>query len=245
MQGRGSSNDERGDSKDWVEGGQGERSSLGGDWGCTGRVRDRCTESKEAVRDGNVSEEGIDEIAGDSKDGRFKEKLTMKWPGVRDDDQGRAGVCLEANNEVRGGDEAQGEGLRVSHEALGILQSFIQDVGLNPDEEAVHTLSAQLGLPKHTIRTFFNSQDHDQHQHNSQIPTHSQDKQHVCTEPNLPQRDMSAEEQEEEGDGKAETKREEEDKQPGNEASKISVLKESDVGTQTIPPMKEEQESYI
>uniref|UniRef100_H3DK55 SATB homeobox 1 n=1 Tax=Tetraodon nigroviridis TaxID=99883 RepID=H3DK55_TETNG len=71
----------------------------------------------------------------------------------------------EANNEVQCGDEAHGESLAVSHEALGILQSFIQDVGLDPDEEAVHTLSAQLGLPIHAIRTFFNSQDHEQYQH--------------------------------------------------------------------------------
>lgn len=43
-------------------------------------------------------------------------------------------------------------------EALGILQSFIQDVGLYPDEEAIHTLSAQLDLPKHTIIKFFQNQ---------------------------------------------------------------------------------------
>lgn len=43
-------------------------------------------------------------------------------------------------------------------EALGILQSFIQDVGLYPDQEAIHTLSAQLDLPKHTIIKFFQNQ---------------------------------------------------------------------------------------
>ncbi|XP_051721851.1 DNA-binding protein SATB1 isoform X3 [Ctenopharyngodon idella] len=47
---------------------------------------------------------------------------------------------------------------RISMEALGILQSFIQDVGLYPDEEAIHTLSAQLDLPKHTIIKFFQNQ---------------------------------------------------------------------------------------
>ncbi|MFT7811418.1 DNA-binding protein SATB1 isoform X1 [Arapaima gigas] len=47
---------------------------------------------------------------------------------------------------------------RISLEALGILQSFIQDVGLHPDEEAIHTLSAQLDLPKHTIVKFFQNQ---------------------------------------------------------------------------------------
>uniref|UniRef100_A0A3Q3GAX3 SATB homeobox 2 n=1 Tax=Labrus bergylta TaxID=56723 RepID=A0A3Q3GAX3_9LABR len=46
----------------------------------------------------------------------------------------------------------------ISLEALGILQSFIQDVGLYPDQEAIHTLSAQLDLPKHTIIKFFQNQ---------------------------------------------------------------------------------------
>ncbi|KAI4879933.1 hypothetical protein NFI96_024541 [Prochilodus magdalenae] len=50
------------------------------------------------------------------------------------------------------------QGSRISLEALGILQSFIQDVGLYPDEEAIHTLSAQLDLPKHTIIKFFQNQ---------------------------------------------------------------------------------------
>ncbi|XP_007227823.1 DNA-binding protein SATB2 isoform X4 [Astyanax mexicanus] len=47
---------------------------------------------------------------------------------------------------------------KISLEALGILQSFIQDVGLYPDQEAIHTLSAQLDLPKHTIVKFFQNQ---------------------------------------------------------------------------------------
>ncbi|CAL8308094.1 unnamed protein product [Merluccius merluccius] len=47
---------------------------------------------------------------------------------------------------------------RISLEALGILQSFIGDVGLYPDQEAVHTLSAQLDLPKHTVVKFFQNQ---------------------------------------------------------------------------------------
>lgn len=38
------------------------------------------------------------------------------------------------------------------------MQSFIQDVGLYPDQEAIHTLSAQLDLPKHTIIKFFQNQ---------------------------------------------------------------------------------------
>ncbi|XP_014029013.1 DNA-binding protein SATB2 isoform X2 [Salmo salar] len=47
---------------------------------------------------------------------------------------------------------------KISLEALGILQSFIQDVGLYPDQESIHTLSAQLDLPKHTIIKFFQNQ---------------------------------------------------------------------------------------
>uniref|UniRef100_A0A8C5EGR7 SATB homeobox 1 n=1 Tax=Gouania willdenowi TaxID=441366 RepID=A0A8C5EGR7_GOUWI len=49
-------------------------------------------------------------------------------------------------------------GGKISLEALGILQSFIQDVGPYPDEEAIHTLSAQLDLPKLTIIKFFQNQ---------------------------------------------------------------------------------------
>uniref|UniRef100_UPI0037E7F6B7 SATB homeobox 1b isoform X4 n=1 Tax=Semicossyphus pulcher TaxID=241346 RepID=UPI0037E7F6B7 len=49
-------------------------------------------------------------------------------------------------------------GGKISLEALGILQSFIQDVGMYPDEEAIHTLSAQLDLPKLTIIKFFQNQ---------------------------------------------------------------------------------------
>ena len=232
LQGRGSSNGDRGDSKDWVEG---EMSIFGGDWGCTGRVREKGMESKEQVRNGSAGEEGIGDIIRECKE---EVKLTMKWPSVKDEERGEAGVCFEADSEV--------QGLKVSHEALGILQSFIQDVGLDPDEEAIHTLSAQLGLPKHTIQKFFNSQDHDRHPHHTQSPKRSQ--KHGCTDPNLSQTVIPAEEQEEEGDGRteAELKGEQEENQTGrNEANGIDVLKDSDVGTQTISTMKEEHESYI
>ncbi|XP_066500616.1 SATB homeobox 1b isoform X4 [Hoplias malabaricus] len=62
----------------------------------------------------------------------------------------------EVEDEGRGKGRLQGG--RISLEALAILQSFIQDVGLYPDEEAIHTLSAQLDLPKHTIIKFFQNQ---------------------------------------------------------------------------------------
>uniref|UniRef100_A0A3Q3R0L1 DNA-binding protein SATB n=1 Tax=Monopterus albus TaxID=43700 RepID=A0A3Q3R0L1_MONAL len=55
---------------------------------------------------------------------------------------------------------------RISLEALGILQSFIGDVGLYPDQEAIHTLSAQLDLPKHTIVKFFQNQRYNVRHHN-------------------------------------------------------------------------------
>lgn len=41
-------------------------------------------------------------------------------------------------------------------EAYAILQSFIQEVGLHPDQEAIHTLSAQLGVAKEAVLSFFN-----------------------------------------------------------------------------------------
>ncbi|XP_054651368.1 DNA-binding protein SATB2-like isoform X2 [Dunckerocampus dactyliophorus] len=59
---------------------------------------------------------------------------------------------------------------RISLEALGILQSFIGDVGLYPDQEAIHTLSAQLDLPKHTIVKFFQNQRYNFKHHNSKEP---------------------------------------------------------------------------
>ncbi|AWP21836.1 putative DNA-binding protein SATB1 [Scophthalmus maximus] len=255
LQSRGCSNGERGDSKDWAEGGRGGGGSLGGDWGCSGKVRDTGSESKEEVRDGNVGEEDTNEITGDSKEARVKGKLSVTWPDVKNESRGRAGVCSEAdNNEIEGGDEVQDEGLRLSCEALGILQCFIQDVGLNPDEEAVHTLSAQLGLPKHIIRSFFNSQDqgqgyaHDQHRHQSPSPSpkHSRDNQHCCPDTHLFQANRSTEEQEGGNEGQTETEQKEEEKQTGrNEKSGKSALKELDAGTQTIPALKEEWQSDI
>ncbi|KAF7657137.1 hypothetical protein LDENG_00031030 [Lucifuga dentata] len=68
-------------------------------------------------------------------------------PAETEDEGSRAGSI-----KVRTG------GGKISLEALGILQSFIQDVGLYPDEEAIHTLSAQLDLPKLTIIKFFQNQ---------------------------------------------------------------------------------------
>lgn len=242
LQGRGSGSHDNGERKDWEERGRGERSGLGADWGCTGRLADRCADGKGA-RDGCMDDDEVDEPAGASKGGRFK--LTMKWSGMRDELQRGSEVCLEANNEVQCGDEAHGEGLTVSHEALGILQSFIQDVGLDPDEEAVHTLSAQLGLPIHAIRTFFNSQEHEQYQHTCDIPKQSPAPQRVGAELNSSRKGTAAESEGEESEGENKTEEREDARQAGSEASRIIILKESEVGTQTVPPMKEEQESNI
>ncbi|XP_033838291.1 DNA-binding protein SATB2-like [Periophthalmus magnuspinnatus] len=59
---------------------------------------------------------------------------------------------------------------RISMEALGILQSFIGDVGLYPDQEAIHTLSAQLDLPKPTIVKFFQNQRYNIKHYNQAKP---------------------------------------------------------------------------
>ncbi|CAJ1083864.1 DNA-binding protein SATB1a [Xyrichtys novacula] len=227
LQGRSCSNGEREDSKEGIEGGRGERSILGGDKGCVGKARDNEAESKEQVRDGDEREERIN---GDKKESEVKEKLQVKWSRLKDENQDGAGLC--SDQEVQEGDEAPGEGFKVSQEALVILQSFIRDVGLDPDEEAVHTLSAQLGLPKHTIRQFFNSQDHEQHQQRGDNPKLSQD-----NHANLLKTDPT--EEGEEGDGESERQEKEEENQTDRGE------KESEVGTQTVLPVKEEQESYI
>ncbi|XP_038605659.1 DNA-binding protein SATB2 [Tachyglossus aculeatus] len=60
---------------------------------------------------------------------------------------------------------------KISLEALAILQSFIHDVGLYPDQEAIHTLSAQLDLPKHTIIKFFQNQRYHV-KHHGQLKDH-------------------------------------------------------------------------
>uniref|UniRef100_A0A3B4TK22 DNA-binding protein SATB n=1 Tax=Seriola dumerili TaxID=41447 RepID=A0A3B4TK22_SERDU len=65
---------------------------------------------------------------------------------------------------------------RISLEALGILQSFIGDVGLYPDQEAIHTLSAQLDLPKHTIVKFFQNQRYNVKHHNQVFRTEGGEK---------------------------------------------------------------------
>ncbi|KAM9385499.1 DNA-binding protein SATB1a [Pholidichthys leucotaenia] len=224
-QGRGSGSGEKADGKEWVEGGREDGNSLGVvDWGCT--------ESTEEVGESHVGREAIDEITGDSKMGKVVEKQAVKWASMKNENH--CGVETGDNGiDIR--DEVKDEGLNVSSDALGILQSFIQDVGLNPDEEAIHTLSAQLGLPKNTIRSFFNSQDQEQ----------SQDHIKDCTDPDFLETNRTTQEVEEECDGRTEEIEERRKKTGRNEVNEITVLKEVDVSTQTIHPMKEEQESNI
>ncbi|XP_029315729.1 DNA-binding protein SATB2 isoform X4 [Cottoperca gobio] len=71
---------------------------------------------------------------------------------------GAAGGCPPGSVGSAGSNKKPRSRTKISLEALGILQSFIQDVGLYPDQEAIHTLSAQLDLPKHTIIKFFQNQ---------------------------------------------------------------------------------------
>lgn len=226
------------------------RSSNDGDWGCAGRVRERGTERNEQVRDGDFGGEVIDEVIGEGE-GVDKEKPSPMWPSIKDEEQGGAGVCAEADKEAGGGDEDGREGLTVSREALVILQSFIQDVGLNPDEEAVHTLSAQLGLPKHIIRSFFRSQGRGQSQnHQHQHRDHSQgqndrgDNRGDCPDPNPRQAERTAEKREE-GSATETQKKTEESQNDRKDRNEITIVRELDVGTQTFPAMKEEQENFI
>ncbi|XP_072227036.1 DNA-binding protein SATB1-like [Leuresthes tenuis] len=246
LHGRGSCNGEKKESNDWVEGGRGDRDCLGGVWGGIERERDNNRENNEQERDGNTNKEGTDETTGGSKNCDAGEKLYLKWSNVKNEDNSSIRICSKADNKAGGGDEVPGDGLNVSSDALGILQSFIQDVGLNPDEEAVHTLSAQLGLPKHTIRSFFNSQDQGRSQDYNQSPVHGHNNQQGCTDLNLSEADLATQELEEEFDDKTEKEQKLMEMQIGRDkTSEITVLKESHVSTQTIPPMKEEQEIYI
>ncbi|XP_078118750.1 DNA-binding protein SATB2 isoform X2 [Sander vitreus] len=78
--------------------------------------------------------------------------------GLQNAGAGAAGGCPTGTVGSAGSNKKPRSRTKISLEALGILQSFIQDVGLYPDQEAIHTLSAQLDLPKHTIIKFFQNQ---------------------------------------------------------------------------------------
>lgn len=234
MEGRGICDGETGGSMEWVEGGK-----ENSDWGVVGQVRGNGKESNEQKMDGNIANEDKDDITQGSKSGNVQDKLYVKWSGVKSEDNGMLEVCSQEDRKAGGGDEVLSERLNVSGDALGILHSFIQEVGLNPDEEAIHTLSAQLGLPKYIIRSFFNSQNQGQSDDYSQSPMHRHDNHQGFAD--LSVANMTT--QELEMHQKTEEHKEEEKQTDRSETSLSYVLKELDVATQTIPPVKEEQES--
>lgn len=242
FQGRGNCDAERKDSTDSVVEVKDEQEGFCGDWGGLGRKRCQNTEGLgELVSGGDVDLEGKYGSFGKGDEGNSKETLFTKWTSVKDEDSDRLSVCAEAFNEFKG--QSQGVGLKVSHEALRILQSFIQDVGLNPDEEAVHTLSAQLGLPKLTIRSFFNSQGHRAHD----LPQrHRLSQRHIQDNPRQESPAGRTDEQEQGVVDRIGTElKVEEGKQSGtNDESKINTLIGLDVGTQTVPLMKEEHRTH-
>ncbi|KAM9328651.1 DNA-binding protein SATB2-like [Pholidichthys leucotaenia] len=125
---------------------------------------------------------------------------------------------------------------RISLEALGILQSFIGDVGLYPDQEAIHTLSAQLDLPKHTIVKFFQNQRYN-------VKHHSQAREFIPGEDDreslspieggvymIDSREVTvlsaSEESCEDGRGSVEVFRTEGDREGGEEEDEMEVEKE-------------------
>ncbi|XP_023200289.1 DNA-binding protein SATB1-like [Xiphophorus maculatus] len=235
--------DEREDSKEWAEGERENAYNSGVDWGITGRVGCTGRDGDVQERDATIHLGGQDDVSHNNKSENVKNNMFVTRSAIKSENNGRVGVCSGTDNKIIVKEEVQGDRLTVSNDALGILQSFIQDVGLYPDEEAIHTLSAQLGLPKDTIRIFFSSQDLDQSQDNSQSPAHSHDNQQVCSNPELLMADLTT--QEPDVTVKAEKKEIGVERIGRDTTIEVSISRESDVATQTFPPMKEEQESYF
>ncbi|KAM7365264.1 hypothetical protein PAMP_016208 [Pampus punctatissimus] len=135
---------------------------------------------------------------------------------------------------------------RISLEALGILQSFIGDVGLYPDQEAIHTLSAQLDLPKHTIVKFFQNQRYNvKHHSQAREPGPGEDDREssspseggVCTVEHRGEEGLSAsEESSDDGRGSVEVFRTEGgDKEGGREMEMEVDKEEGDDGKASAP----------
>ncbi|XP_028318653.1 DNA-binding protein SATB2-like isoform X1 [Gouania willdenowi] len=119
---------------------------------------------------------------------------------------------------------------RISLEALGILQSFIGDVGLYPDQEAIHTLSAQLDLPKHTIVKFFQNQRYN-------VKHHSQPREPVSGEEvGMCQAEASGEESSEDGRGSVEAFMGQEDAEMEAEKDEAEGEKVSGPPTSSLSP---------
>ncbi|XP_038156158.1 DNA-binding protein SATB1a [Cyprinodon tularosa] len=243
LQSRNSWDEERGDSLEWVDGEREDADILGADWGAPEGVGYICRDRDVQERDGTIDLPGQDSISQNCKTENVINNIFLNKSDVKRENNGRVGVCSGTDSKIIAKKVVQGDRLTVSNEALGILKSFIQDVGLYPDEEAIHTLSAQLGLPKDTIRVFFSSQDLKQSQDNNQSPKHIHNNQQVCSNPDVFMAELTTQEQE--VPVKAEKSETEMEKIGRDTASEVSISRESDVATQTLPPMKEEQESYV
>lgn len=243
LQSRPSWDDEREDSKEWAEGERKNPDNSGIDLDITGIVGCIGKENDVQERDGTILQGGQDDISQNSKSENVKNNVFVTRSTVKSESNSRVGVYSGTENKIIIKEEAQGERLTVSNDALGILQSFIQDVGLYPDDEAIHTLSAQLGLPKDTIRIFFSSQDLEQSQDNRRSPVHCHDNQQACANPDLLVANLTTPELQ--VTVKAEKKEIFVERIGSDKTSEVSISRESDVATQTVPPMKEEQESYL
>ncbi|XP_036838334.1 DNA-binding protein SATB2-like isoform X2 [Oncorhynchus mykiss] len=97
----------------------------------------------------------------------MRDPSPLPTPTPRSRGHNSDGTRGKDNGSVSGGSRKLRSRTRISLEALAILQSFIGDVGLYPDQEAIHTLSAQLDLPKHTLVKFFQNQRYHIKHHNS------------------------------------------------------------------------------
>ncbi|XP_033830774.2 DNA-binding protein SATB1a [Periophthalmus magnuspinnatus] len=187
-----------------------------GSWGTQGRSRIPSRESEERTNGLGQISEGQNFSEYERKDCRYQEQCGEK----------EEKPSIESKMEVQA--QIQAGCLKVSREALGILQSFIQEVGLPPDEEAVCTLSAQLGLPQHAICSFFNSQN-----------THTTERgPRESPEGHLP-RSMESRLSHSEKTEREDFRVSHPERGTGEEDS--SAVTEMDVGTQTSFALKQEQ----
>ncbi|CAL8294339.1 unnamed protein product [Merluccius merluccius] len=263
MQGRGR-NGERRDAKDWGEGDSGKGWGGGGTCPHIDLGMELCGQT----RDGAHADKASHPVNGACKKGWNEARLSSlpDWGDLNGESVARSGGEDEAGGVGGGGGgraEVRGDGCRVSREALGILQSFVHDVGLHPDEEALHTLSAQLDLPEHAILSFFHSHDHRPQSRHNVHHTHFHHHDHDHDHDPLPgdlnlaagtgaERTQAArtveepEEHGEEGDPYHVVKTEEKQGRIMEAEGKhgMTVSDEINIGTQTTGLVKEEQQNY-
>lgn len=256
LQGRGRNGERRDTKADW---GEGESGKAWGGGTCP--PIELGVELCGQTCDGGPADKASHLVNGACKKGWSEGRLLSSPPPWGDLKGGEDEVAGGSHGvEVRGAEE----GCRVSREALGILQSFVQDVGLHPDEEALHTLSAQLDLPKQAILSFFHSHDHrPQGQHSLHTP-HCHNHHHPHPHHQLPddlhlglgtgsERAQAARTVEEpevrrvEGDLYQVVKTEDskQAKVIENEGKHgLTVSDEMNIGTQTSGVVKQEQQNY-